>query len=186
MESYLQGGQAEPIGMPVGSFETADGFMSINARRDPHFKKLCTLIGKNEWLKDPRFIKPMDRVANREVLLAEMRPIIAAKSSDEWNKLISEADILNAKVQTHLDLLEDAQVQAVNALRWVENDTLGKIPMASIPGQPIPETGDRLTHSPHLGEHNEEVLAELGYTDTDIDVMKAKGVIGTFAKEEVA
>ena len=186
MESYLQGGQAEPIGMPVGSFETADGFMSINARRDPHFKKLCTLIGKDEWLKDPRFIKPMDRVANREVLLAEMRPIIAAKSSDEWNKLISQADILNAKVQTHLDLLEDAQVQAVNALRWVENDTLGTIPMASIPGQPVPETGDRLTHSPHLGEHNEEVLAELGYTDTEIDIMKAKGVIGTFAKEEVA
>ena len=186
MESYLQGGQAEPIGMPVGSFETADGFMSINARRDPHFKKLCTLIGKDEWPKDPRFIKPMDRVANREVLLAEMRPIIAAKSSDEWNKLISQADILNAKVQTHLDLLEDAQVQAVNALRWVENDTLGKIPMASIPGQPVPETGDRLTHSPHLGEHNEEVLAELGYTDTEIDIMKAKGVIGTFAKEEVA
>ena len=186
MESYLQGGQAEPIGMPVGSFETADGFMSINARRDPHFKKLCTLIGKDEWLKDPRFIKPMDRVANREVLLAEMRPIIAAKSSDEWTKLISQADILNAKVQTHLDLLEDAQVQAVNALRWVENDTLGKIPMASIPGQPVPETGDRLTHSPHLGEHNEEVLAELGYTDTEIDIMKAKGVIGTFAKEEVA
>ncbi len=183
MESYLQGGQAEPIGMPVGSFETADGFMSINARRDPHFKKLCTLIGKDEWLKDPRFIKPMDRVANREILLAEMRPIIAAKSSDEWNKLISEADILNAKVQTHLDLLEDAQVQTVNALRWVENDTLGKIPMASIPGQPVPETGDRLTHSPHVGEHNEEVLAELGYTDTEIDVMKAKGVIGTFAKE---
>ena len=186
MESYLQGGQAEPIGMPVGSFETADGFMSINARRDPHFKKLCTLIGKDEWLKDPRFIKPMDRVANREVLLAEMRPIIAAKSSDERNKLISQADILNAKVQTHLDLLEDAQVQAGNALRWVENDTLGKIPMASIPGQPVPETGDRLTHSPHLGEHNEEVLAELGYTDTEIDIMKAKGVIGTFAKEEVA
>ena len=40
MESYLQGGQAELIGMPVGSFETADGFMSINARRDPHFKSL--------------------------------------------------------------------------------------------------------------------------------------------------
>ena len=186
MESYLQGGQAEPIGMPVGSFEPADGFMSINARRDPHIKQLCTLIGKDEWLKAPRFIKPMDRVATREVLLAEMRPIIAAKSSDEWNKLISQADILNAKVQTHLDLLEDAQVQAVNALRWVENDTLGKIPMASLPGQPVPEPGDRLTHSPHLGEHNEEVLAELGYTDTEIDIMKAKGVIGTFAKEEVA
>ena len=186
MESYLQGGQAEPIGMPVGSFETADGFMSINARRDPHFKKLCTVIGKEEWLDDRRFVTPMDRVANREVLLAEMRPVIATKTSDEWNKLISEADILNAKVQTHLDLLEDAQVQAVSALRWVENDTLGKVPMASIPGQPVPETGDRLTHSPHLGEHNEEILTELGYSAAEIDAMKLKGIIGTFAEKDAA
>ena len=121
----------------------------------------------------------MDRVANREVLLAEMRPIIAAKSSDEWNKLISQADILNAKVQTHLDLLEDAQVQAVNALRWVENDTLGKIPMASIPGQPVPETGDRLTHSPHLGEHNEEVMREVGYSEEEIKTLYDDGVVKT-------
>ena len=55
MESHLQGGAAEPIGMPVGTFETKDGFMSINARRDPHFKKLCSLIWKAEWLDDPRF-----------------------------------------------------------------------------------------------------------------------------------
>ena len=160
--------------------------MSINARRDPHFKKLCTVIGKEEWLDDRRFVTPMDRVANREVLLAEMRPVIATKTSDEWNKLISEADILNAKVQTHLDLLEDAQVQAVSALRWVENDTLGKVPMASIPGQPVPQTGDRLTHSPHLGEHNEEILTELGYSAAEIDAMKLKGIIGTFAEKDAA
>lgn len=186
MESHLQNGEAEPIGMPVGSFQTKDGFMSINARRDPHFKKLCTVIGKEEWLDDPRFTTPMDRVANREILLSEMRPIIATKTSDEWNRLISEADILNAKVQTHLDLFEDEQVQAVNALRWIENDTLGRVPMASIPGQPIPATGDPLTHSPHLGEHNAEVLTELGYSAAEIEALSAKGVVGTFKEKAAA
>ncbi len=186
IESFVQGGEAEPIGMPVGSFQTRDGYMSINARRDPHFRKLCSVIGKEEWLDDPRFTTPMDRVANREVLLAEMRPIIATKTSDEWNRLISEADILNAKVQTHLDLLEDEQVRAVDALRWVENDTLGKIPMATIPGQPTPASGDRLTHSPHLGEHNGEVLAELGYGAAEVAALEAKGVIGTFREKSAA
>ena len=186
MESHLQGGAAEPIGMPVGTFETKDGFMSINARRDPHFKKLCSVIGKEEWLDDPRFTSPMDRVANREVLLAEMRPVIATKTSAEWNQLISEADILNAKVQTHLDLFEDDQVQAVEALRWVENDTLGRVPMATIPGQPVPETGDRLTHSPHLGEHNAEVLGELGYSAAEIDALSAKGVLDAYHEKSAA
>ena len=183
IESYLQGGDVEPIGMPVGSFKTKDSFMSINARRDTQFKSFCTLIGRREWIDDPRFVGPRQRVANRDFLLSQICPIIETKTSEEWTKLMSEADILNAKVQTHLNLFEDKQVQAVNAIRWVENDTLGRIPMATVPGQPIPESGDRFTHSPHLGEHNEEVLMELGYSNPKIEELKAKGVVGTFTDE---
>ena len=183
IESYLQGGDAEPIGMPVGSFKTKDGFMSINARRDSQFKSFCTVIGRKKWIDDPRFAGPRQRVVNRDYLMSQIRPIIETKTSDEWNKLISEADILNAKVQSHIDLFEDTQVQAVNAIRWVENDTLGRIPMATVPGQPIPETDNCLTHSPHLGEHNDEVLMELGYGTSQIEDLKANGVVGTFLKE---
>ncbi len=57
---------------------------------------------------------------------------------------------------------------------------------ASVPGQPAPATGDRLTHSPHLGEHNEEILSELGYASSDIDALRAKGVIGEFAEKAAA
>ncbi len=183
IESYLQGGDAEPIGMPIGSFKTKDGFMSINARRNSQFKSFCTVIGREEWIDDPRFVGPRQRIANRDFLLSKIRPIIETKTSDEWNQLMSEADILNAKVQAHIDLFEDIQVQAVNAIRWVENDTLGRIPMATVPGQPIPETDDRFTHSPHLGEHNDEVLTELGYGIPKIEELKARGVVGTFADE---
>jgi formyl-CoA transferase len=112
--------------------------------------------------------------------MSQIRPIIETKTSDEWNKLLSDADILNAKVHTHMDLLNDPQVQAAKAIRWVENDTLGNIPMASIPGQPAPIDGDRLSHSPHVGEHNQEVLTELGYSSTDIENLKNKGIVGTF------
>ena len=183
IESYLQGGDVEPIGMPVGSFKTKDGFMSINARRDSQFKSFCTVIGREKWVDDPRFAGPRQRVVNRDYLMSQIRPIIETKTSDEWNKLISEADILNAKVQSHIDLFEDTQVQAVNAIRWVENDTLGRIPMATVPGQPIPETDNRFTHSPHLGEHNDEVLMELGYGTSQIKDLKANGVVGTFSRE---
>lgn len=183
IESYLQGGDVEPIGMPVGSFKTKDGFMSINARRDSQFKSFCTVIGREKWIDDPRFAGQRQRVVNRDYLMSQIRRIIETKTSDEWNKLISEADILNAKVQSHIDLFEDTQVQAVNAIRWVENDTLGRIPMATVAGQPIPETDNRLTHSPHLGEHNDEVLMELGYGTSQIKDLKANGVVGTFSSE---
>ncbi len=180
IESFLQDGKPEPIGMPVGSFKTKDGFMSINARRDGQFKSFCALIDREEWISDPRFIGPRERVANYEVLMSQIRPIIETKTSDEWNKLLSDADILNAKVHTHMDLLNDPQVQAAKAISWVENDTLGNIPMASIPGQPMPVTGNELSNSPHVGEHNEEILIELGYSTANIQKLKDKGVIGTF------
>mgnify|MGYP001242538922 FL=1 len=180
IESFLQDGNPEPIGMPVGSFRTKDGFMSINARRDGQFKSFCALIDREEWISDPRFIGPRERVANYEVLMSQIRPIIETKTSDEWNKLLSDADILNAKVHTHMDLLNDPQVQAAKAISWVENDTLGNIPMASIPGQPMPVTGNKLSYSPHVGQHNEEILIELGYSAANIQKLKDKGVIGTF------
>ena len=180
IESFLQDGKPEPIGMPVGSFKTKDGFMSINARRDGQFKSFCALIDREEWISDPRFIGPRERVANYEVLMSQIRPIIETKTSDEWNKLLSDADILNAKVHTHMDLLNDPQVQAAKAISWVENDTLGNIPMASVPGQPMPVNGNKLSNSPHVGEHNEEILIELGYSTANIQKLKDKGVIGTF------
>ncbi|MDA0655631.1 MAG: CaiB/BaiF CoA-transferase family protein [Proteobacteria bacterium] len=186
MESYLQDGDVEPIGMPVGTFKTKDGYMSINARRDPHFRALCKLLGKEEWIDDPKYSVVRERVKNREELLGIIRPIIETKTSDEWNKAISAIDVLNAKVHTHLDLFEDEQVKAMNAVHWIENDTLGQVPMATIAGQPLPQDGHRLTHSPHLGEHNDAILAEIGYSSAEIDALKAKGVVGGFYTKAAA
>ena len=177
MESYLQGGQAEPIGMPVGSFQTQDGYMSLNARRDNHFKALCELIGKTEWLEDPRFADARARVTNRDVLLKALRPIIAGKTTQAWNTALDAIDVLNGKVHTHLDILENQQVEAVDAIHWVEDETLGRVPMASIPGQPSPQTGHRLSRAPHLREHSKEILRTLDYSEEQISSLLDAGIL---------
>jgi crotonobetainyl-CoA:carnitine CoA-transferase CaiB-like acyl-CoA transferase len=179
MESYLQGGAAEPIGMPVGTFKTKDGYMSVNARRDEHFRRLSKLLGKDEWLADPRYADARGRVKHGDELMGQLRPIFETRTSDEWVELLSGIDILKAKVNTYADLFADRQVQAVDAVRWVENDTLGRVPMASICGQRPPASGDRLTHSPHLGEHTREVLQELGYDAAGIEKLLAAGVVAS-------
>lgn len=180
MEQHLQGGAAEPIGMPVGMFKTKDGYMSVNARRDEHFKRLSKLLGKEEWITDPRYADARGRVNNRHELMAELRPYFEQKTSDEWVALLTGIDILKAKVNTYEDLFADPQVQAMNAVRWVENDTLGRVPMGNICGQQAAASGDNLTHAPHVGEHTRAILGELGYASADIEKLGAAGVVGCY------
>jgi crotonobetainyl-CoA:carnitine CoA-transferase CaiB-like acyl-CoA transferase len=177
MEHHLQGGAAEPIGAPVGMFKTKDGYMSVNARRDEHFRRLAKLIGKDEWIDDPRYADARARVKHRDELMAVLRPMFETKTSEEWVKLLSSIDILKAKVNTYQDLFVDPQVQAMDAVHWVENDTLGRVPMATLCGQPAIATGERLTHSPHVGEHTREVLGQLGYDAREIERLDASGVV---------
>lgn len=180
MESFLQGGAAEPIGMPVGTFKTKDGYMSVNARRDEHFRRLAKLLGKDEWIDDPRYADARARVKHGNDLLTFLRPLFETKTSDEWMELLSGIDILKAKVNTFDDLFDDAQVKAIDAVRWVENDSLGRVPMSTICGQRPPATGDPLTHSPHLGEHTREILTELGFGAGDIERLTTSGVVDCY------
>ena len=177
IESHLQGGAAEPIGMPVGTFKTRDGHMALNARRQAHFERFSRLAGHEEWIADPRFADPRTRVENRDALLALVRPVLERRTTAEWCRALAEIDELHAPIHTHHDLFDNDQVQAVGALTWVEDARLGRVPMATIAGQPPPRTGDRLSHSPGLGEHSRDVLADLGLAAAEIDRLVQAGTV---------
>jgi crotonobetainyl-CoA:carnitine CoA-transferase CaiB-like acyl-CoA transferase len=109
IESHLQGGAAEPIGMPVGTFETQDGHMSLNARRQVHFERFAKLVGHEEWIGDARFKDPRVRVENRDALMALIRPILKTKSTTEWSRSLAAIDVLHAGIHTHKDLFETSR-----------------------------------------------------------------------------
>ena len=177
IESYLQGGIVEPIGMPVGTFKTLDGHMSINARRQVHFEKFCKLVEHEEWSADPRFQEPRARVVNAEALLTLVRPVIERKATAEWCRLLASIDVLHAPIHTHHDLFKNEQISAIGGLSWVDDPVLGRVPMASIAGQPAPKTGDRLSRSPGVGEHSREILAELDIDPADVDALMRDGTV---------
>ncbi|MDX2156876.1 MAG: CoA transferase [Hyphomicrobiaceae bacterium] len=177
IESHLQGGEVEPIGMPVGAFRTRDGHMSINARRQPQFERFARLLGHPEWITDERFKDPRTRVAHGDALMALIRPIVETRTTGEWCTALAAIDVLHGAIHSHQDLFTNEQVQAVGALTWVDDPTFGRVPMGTVAGQPRPATGHPLSHSPDIGEHSREVLAEMGLATTEIDALVAAGTV---------
>jgi crotonobetainyl-CoA:carnitine CoA-transferase CaiB-like acyl-CoA transferase len=179
VEFQLEGGKGEPIGAPVGTFRTTDGYICVNARRDPHFQALCRLLGREELIDDPRYADARSRVANREDLLIIVREAMATKPKAEWSRALSAVDILNAPVNDYANLFAEPQAAAVGAVRWVEHDTVGRVPMGAIAGISAMATENPRSHSPHIGQHSREILAALGMSASQIEALVEDGTVAT-------
>ncbi|MCG8547579.1 MAG: CoA transferase [Alphaproteobacteria bacterium] len=180
LEYHLGINRAEGIGVPIGAFKTRDGYININARRDPVFAKFCKLIGREELIEDPRFKTPQSRVENESELLALIDAAIGARTTAEWDAALTELDILHAPVNDYGDYLADAHVQQADVVSWVEHDSVGTVPMTKIPGLPPAETGNPLSRAPHIGEHSAEILQSLGYTEDAIAALRAENIVGVY------
>ena len=177
VQYQLEGDAVEPIGAPVGTFATKDGHICVNARRDPHFQALFRLFGREELIDDPRYADARSRVANREDLLAIVQEVVATRTTAEWVKELNAIDVLNAPVNSYGDLFEQPQVQATDAVRWVEHAAVGNVPMGRIAGVPDQGTDNPRSHAPHIGEHSVEILSELGLSDAEIEALRGDGTV---------
>jgi len=180
IERVLEGPVSEPIGALVGTFRTTDGFININARREPHFHALFRRLGREAAITDPKFIDDRARVVNREELDSMLRADVAKMTTAECDELLTELDVLHAPVADHGSIMEHPQVAAIEAIDWIEHVTVGRIPMARIAGVPDFADDDPRAHAPHVGEHTAEVLRELGYTEGEVGALCQKQAVAVF------
>ncbi len=173
IERHLEGAEPTLLGAPLGTYKTADGFLNMNARRDPHFAALMKMIGRPELIEDAKFKTADARVANMTELDAIVRPAIESRTTAEWLADFQQADILAGRVNDFPDIIADEHVKAVEAVHWLNHDGIGQIPMPLIPGAPVPS--GRLAEAPHLGADTRTILEELGYGAEKIDDMIANG-----------
>jgi crotonobetainyl-CoA:carnitine CoA-transferase CaiB-like acyl-CoA transferase len=174
LEFAVSGAHDEPLGAPVNTYKTSDGFLSLNARRPSHFVSLCDMLGK-DWAGDPKFSTPQARIVHAGELDAHLIPILATKTTAEWSNLLTKADILHAPVKNYGDLFEDAQVKAIQAIGWQHKDEVGKFPSVVVPGF---DAAEDFAQAPDVGEHSDQVLSEMGYNAGDIAALRQTKAIG--------
>jgi crotonobetainyl-CoA:carnitine CoA-transferase CaiB-like acyl-CoA transferase len=174
----------EPMQLILEAFAAADGHVVMQVVREHQFERLAELVGRPEWLTDPRF---STRAGWAEHLETDIRPAVekwlATRTRMEAVHELSAAGIAAGPCLTPPEVVEDPHVAARHMLVSMER-TDGVADPVLIPGNPVKlsEHGDPAepagTRVPWVGEHTESVLRdELGLTEDELSDLRAEGVV---------
>ena len=170
-------GSGHPHLVPYQSFPSSDGFFILACPNQRLWERLCHAIGRSELLQDPRFTTNDDRVENRAECVEALSQVFRTRPMKHWVELVEGAGIPCGPIQKASDVVNDPQVLARNMMVDVDHP---KVPGLRMPGCPLMLTGSPPTirrHPPLLGEHDEEVLGESGYTPVQIGELRKNKVI---------
>ena len=172
-----QAGNDHPLYMPTGMFETGDGFLNIAASGDAMFSRLCTALGTEALLDDPRFADGPARGKNRAALNEAITAVTRTATTAEWVERLNEGGVPSGPVYTFDRTFADPQVRHIEMAAPVDHPTRGRIELV---GQPVRfhRTPWRLRSAcPEMGEQTDAILADLGYSADEIESLRERDVL---------
>ena len=168
-------GTSNKMSAPYQAVRASDGFFVMGATNQKLWQKLCALLGREELLTDPRFTDNPARLANREVLIAELEKTFATKPAADWERELLAAGIPAGRLNTYPEAYASAHGQHRQMKLEIPHPVEGSIPNIGFPVK-LSETPQQVRrHPPLLGEHTDEVLGEIGFRDGALDDLRARG-----------
>jgi crotonobetainyl-CoA:carnitine CoA-transferase CaiB-like acyl-CoA transferase len=181
----IAGREPAPLGndnvtaSPSGTFKTGAGLINIAANKQEQFEAVCHVLAHPEWARDSRFVDRHARLQHRNELRVLMEHAMAARPADEWWPLFNQAGVPAGPVYSVAQALSHPQIERRGMLATFRN--------APGVGRDIRvvRTGFKLDGEapavdappPLLGQHSEEILAELGYSADEIETLKTQKAV---------
>jgi formyl-CoA transferase len=137
---------------------------------------ICKVIGEEAWITDPAYAKPAARLLHLKPIFARIEQWTMSKTKFEAMDILNKFDIPCGPILSMKEIAEEPALRATGTVVEVDHPTRGKYLTV---GNPIKMSGSptEVTRSPLLGEHTEEVLAQLGYSAEQIAALRAEHVI---------
>ncbi len=170
-------GNAHPNVVPYQAFATADGWVAIGVGNDAQFRRFCEVIGRPELADDPRFRTNSDRVVNRGALIPILEEVFKTRTTAEWIEALTAAELPCGPINTIDKVFQHPQVLHRRMLEEIDHPTAGRLKLVGIPYKFSETPLSIRRHPPTLGEHTEEVLRELGYSEAEVAALRAEGAI---------
>ncbi len=183
--NYLMGGEvprrlgtAHPNIVPYQTFRTADGFVVVAVGNDEQFARFADLCERPAWRDNERWRRNRGRVEDRDALLAEIEPVLAARPTAHWVAAMAAHNVPGGPVNTIADLFDDPHVKA----RGLKHD----IPADDGTARPTVVNPLRLSETPavyerqppRLGADTDSVLQDFGIDDAERAALRDAGIIG--------
>ena len=173
-------GNTHPSLAPYQDFPTADGAMLLAIGNDGQFARFSVAAGHPEWSSDPRYASNVQRVRNRASLIPAMEEVTRTRSTADWIALLEDKAVPCGPINDIAQAFADPQVQARGVALELRRDAGDGV--ATVAGVASPmrlsEHPPVLRHAPPaLGQHTDEVLAEMGLDSDEIARLRANAVL---------
>ncbi|HBG1752285.1 TPA: CoA transferase [Clostridioides difficile] len=168
----------------INSYRCKDGkwiFLSI-LEHERYFEALCRLFGREDLIKEEKFASSVESKKNATELINILDGEFAKFTQNEMVEKLTAADIAHEKIQHVNDVVTDEQAIANNYIYEHTSKDGNKTMLASTPVKFGNIEVNMTCDAPLIGEHSDEILRELGYSDSDIETLIESGIV-TMNKE---
>lgn len=165
------------LAMPYEPYLAKDEkYVNVVVATDPHWRAFCKAAGLEDIMDDPRFATNQARLKNRNELEEIIARKIQEKTRDEWIKILLQAGVPCGSINTIHEVIEHPQTKHRKIIVNIDDPVIGKIKLFNNPVK-FSNFEVSVKRPPKLGEHTEEVLKRMGYSDKEIHELREKGVI---------
>lgn len=163
---------------PSDTFQTKDGWILVQTVGQPLFERWVNLMGEEEWLDDERFKDDLSRGDNGHLISERMSEWCAERTSKEAIDELEKSRIPVGEVLRAQETLKERHIVEKGSFVKLSYPTLKEEYSVVGPAIELSENPGKIKHrSPELGEHNQQILMELGYTQEEINQLKKDRII---------
>ena len=170
-------GSAHRMNAPYQAVKCADGYITLGAANERLFRRLCDVLGHGEWAEAPEFSDNASRVRHRAALAEKIESITATQPRSHWLALLEANDIPCGPINDYAQVFADPQVLAREMVVDTDHPTLGRLKTLGSPIKMSATPPDDSRRAPLLGEHTGQVLAEAGFSESEIAAFRASGAV---------